>query len=54
MYLVLDVLRRSGIPTSCDVVAYDQAVDYEGDCAVTFAGLAIHQEPAKALIVNGI
>ena len=54
MYLVLDVLRRSGIPTSCDVVAYDQAVDYEGDCAVTFAGLAIHQDPAKALIVNGI
>jgi len=54
MYLVLDVLRRSGIPTSCDVVAYDQAVDYESDCAVTFAGLAIHREPANPLIVNDI
>lgn len=43
MYLVLDVLNRLGGRTECDVVAYDQAVDYPSDCAVTFAGVAMYR-----------
>ncbi len=43
MYLVLDVLNRLGGKTEVDVVAYDQAVDYPSDCAVTFAGVAMYR-----------
>lgn len=43
MYLVLDVLNRLGGRTDVDVVAYDQAVDYPTDCAVTFAGVAMYR-----------
>lgn len=46
MYLVLDVLNRLGCKTECDVVAYDQAVDYPSDCAVTFAGVVMYQQKA--------
>lgn len=51
MYLVLDVLNRLGGKTVCDVVAYDQAVDYSSDCAVTFAGLAMYRQknPGNAI-----
>lgn len=50
MYLVLDVLNRLGGETDVDVVAYDQAVDYPSDCAVTFAGVRcitvpVHKPP---------
>lgn len=44
MYLVLDVLNRLGWKTEVDVVAYDQAVDYQTDCAVTFAGVAMYRQ----------
>jgi len=43
MYLVLDVLRRLGGTTEAEIVSYDQAVDYPGDCAVTFAGVALYR-----------
>jgi len=43
MYLVLDVLNRLGGTPEVDVVAYDQAVDYPSDCAVTFAGVAMYR-----------
>jgi AmmeMemoRadiSam system protein B len=43
MYLVLDVLNRLGDRIEVDVVAYDQAVDYPSDCAVTFAGAAMYR-----------
>jgi MEMO1 family protein len=44
MYLVLDVLNRLGWKTQVEVVGYDQAVDYQTDCAVTFAGVAMYHE----------
>jgi AmmeMemoRadiSam system protein B len=43
MYLVLDVLNRLGGRIEVDVVAYDQAVDYPSDCAVTYAGVAMYR-----------
>jgi len=36
-------LSRLGGKTEVDVVAYDQAVDYPSDCAVTFAGVAMYR-----------
>ena len=50
MYVVLDVLRRLGLSTVCDVVAYDQAVEYGSDCGVTFAGISIYQTAPNPLI----
>lgn len=44
MYLVLDVLNRLAGKFDVDVVAYDQAVDYQSDCAVTFAGVAMYRK----------
>jgi len=46
MYLVLDVLNRLGSKPEVDVVGYDQAVDYQSDCAVTFAGVAMYRGKA--------
>ena len=51
MYLVLDVLSRLGDKTECDVVAYDQAVDYPSDCAVTFAGVALYQQKSPEIAI---
>jgi AmmeMemoRadiSam system protein B len=41
MYTVLDILKKLGDRVTCEVTRYDQAVDYQSDCAVTFAGLAL-------------
>lgn len=41
MYTVLDAFSRLGVRTSCDARVYDQAVDYQTGCAVTFSGLAL-------------
>lgn len=41
MYTVLDILKKLGDRVTCEVTHYDQAVDYQTDCAVTFAGLAL-------------
>jgi predicted class III extradiol MEMO1 family dioxygenase len=49
MYLVLDVLNRLGTKTEVDVVAYDQAVDYPSDCAVTYAGVAMYRSVAQQI-----
>lgn len=43
MYLALDVMNRLGWKPQVDVVAYDQAVNYQTDCAVTFAGVAMYR-----------
>jgi AmmeMemoRadiSam system protein B len=42
MYTILDVLSRTGLSYSCDVIKYEQAVDMKADCAVTFAGAAMY------------
>jgi hypothetical protein len=36
-------LNRLGGRIEVDVVAYDQAVDYPSDCAVTYAGVAMYR-----------
>lgn len=46
MYLVLDVMNRLGWKSDVDIVGYDQAVDYQTDCAVTFAGVAMYRSEA--------
>ena len=50
MYLVLDVLDRIGYRGECEIVQYDQAVDYESDCAVTYAGVVMYKNPSNLLI----
>ncbi|MBN8550196.1 MAG: AmmeMemoRadiSam system protein B [Deltaproteobacteria bacterium] len=42
MYTVLDVLERLGIPFETRQFDYRQAVDYQRECAVTFAGLGLY------------
>ena len=42
MYTILDVLERMGKRYECDVINYEQAVDDQADCAVTFAGAAMY------------
>ena len=42
LYTMLDVHERLGLKPQCEVVSYDQAVDYSSDCAVTFAGVAMY------------
>ena len=44
MYTIMDLFDRLGKRFSCDIVKYDQAVDYHSDCAVTFASLAMYEE----------
>lgn len=41
MFTVLDILQKLGSRLRCEVSYYNQAVDYQRDCAVTFAGLAL-------------
>lgn len=41
MYTILDIFEKLGHRLTCEVSHYDQAVDYQSDCAVTFAGLAL-------------
>src|SRR5690606_30803155 len=42
MYTVLDTMDRVGLTTVSDLFDYRQAVDYESDCAVTFAGMGLY------------
>lgn len=42
MYLVLDTMKRLGLAPDAHLFEYRQAVDYERDCAVTFAGLGFY------------
>jgi AmmeMemoRadiSam system protein B len=44
MYTIMDVLERTGNSYQCDVISYDQAVDYKSDCAVTYAGAAMYKQ----------
>jgi hypothetical protein len=41
MHTVLDIFEKLDDRVVCEVTRYDQAVDYQSDCAVTFAGLAL-------------
>jgi AmmeMemoRadiSam system protein B len=52
MYTVLDVLHRVGTHNQCEILRYDQAVDYQSDCAVTYAGVALYQERANRQIIQ--
>jgi MEMO1 family protein len=42
MYTVIDLFDRLGLKYSAEIFNYRQAVDYEKDCAVTFAGLGMY------------
>ena len=46
LYTILDVFDRLGKRFSCDLLCYDQAVDYGTDCAVTFASAAMYERVA--------
>jgi AmmeMemoRadiSam system protein B len=52
MYTVLDVLARVGLKSDCEILRYDQAVDYETDCAVTYAGVALYEQSANHSIIR--
>lgn len=43
MYTVLDVLERLNFKYQARLFDYRQAVDYEAECAVTFAGMGFYQ-----------
>jgi AmmeMemoRadiSam system protein B len=43
MYTVIDTLNRLGISYTCQARSYQQAVDYQSGCAVTFAGMAFYE-----------
>lgn len=42
MYTMLDVYERAGLSYEVEVFDYRQAVDYQRDCAVTFAGAGFY------------
>ncbi len=46
MYLILDVLKRLGLTYTAETIDYQQAVNTNIDCAVTFAGMAFYQQPS--------
>lgn len=41
MYTILDVFGRLGKSPSTSLISYEQAIDYAGECAVTFAGMVM-------------
>ena len=41
VYTMLDVMDRLGMKTQGKLLKYDQAVNYNTDCAVTFAGMGL-------------
>jgi AmmeMemoRadiSam system protein B len=45
MYTVIDVCDRLGVKYSAELFDYSQAVDYDTECAVTFAGLGLYLAP---------
>ncbi|NLF24132.1 MAG: AmmeMemoRadiSam system protein B [Deltaproteobacteria bacterium] len=42
VYLLLDLLNRLNLCSQAVLLDYRQAVDYQSDCAVTFAGMAFY------------
>ncbi|MBX7136480.1 MAG: AmmeMemoRadiSam system protein B [Oligoflexia bacterium] len=42
MYLLLDLFERLGLKYRSELYEYRQAVDYNSDCAVTFAGMGLY------------
>ncbi len=43
MYTILDLFERLGTKPDVELISYEQAVDYPGECAVTFAGMVMRQ-----------
>ena len=43
MYTLLDIWQRLGLRYRAELLDYRQAVDYQADCAVTFAGMAMYR-----------
>jgi AmmeMemoRadiSam system protein B len=43
MYTVIDCFDRLGVKYSAELFEYRQAVNYDTDCAVTFAGMGIYR-----------
>lgn len=41
MYTILDVLKLLRVRVRSEFTYYDQAIDYQGGCGVTFAGMAL-------------
>lgn len=41
MHTILDLFSRLNRRPAVKLISYDQAVDYPGECAVTFAGMAM-------------
>jgi len=44
MYVILDVMERLQAPFSSELYSYRQAVDYDNDCAVTFAAMGLYSD----------
>lgn len=42
LYLLLDVFKRMQVPLDAKLYGYEQAVNYQNDCAVTFAGMGLY------------
>ncbi|RMG45450.1 MAG: AmmeMemoRadiSam system protein B [Candidatus Dadabacteria bacterium] len=47
MYTVIDLYDKLGINYSSSIYDYRQAVDYQSDCAVTFAGMGLYLNEAE-------
>ncbi|MCB0352622.1 MAG: AmmeMemoRadiSam system protein B [Bdellovibrionales bacterium] len=44
MYTVIDIYNRLNLQYQAEVFGYHQAVDYESDCAVTFAAAGLYEK----------
>ncbi len=47
MYTILDLFSRLNRRPAVTLISYDQAVDYPGECAVTFAGMAMFERESR-------
>ena len=47
MYTILDLFSRLNRRPAVKLISYDQAVDYPGECAVTFAGMAMFERESQ-------
>jgi AmmeMemoRadiSam system protein B len=45
LYTTIDLFSRLGLKYQAELIDYQQAVDFETDCAVTFAGMALRTVP---------
>jgi AmmeMemoRadiSam system protein B len=52
MYTVLDLLERLGRSFRATLFDYRQAVDYTRECAVTFAGIGLYEQPLPPRVTS--